>query len=160
MNALRDAQGAVDEARRVPRAAKYLGAAGIIPFVAIAITGPFLTDPLKNSAFLALIAYGAVILSFLGGIHWGLSIATSRDRGTGGASFRRLGVSVLPALIGWVALIVDPLIGIFILAISFGLVLAVDLDASRKGQAPAWYPSLRCPLTLGVIASLLIGALA
>ena len=160
MNALREAQGASDEARRVPHAAKYLGAAGVIPFVAIAIAGPFLSDPLKNSAFLALIAYGAVILSFLGGIHWGLSIATSRDRGTGGASFRRLGVSVLPALIGWGALIVEPTVGIFILAVSFGLVLVVDLDASRKGEAPAWYPGLRWPLTLGVIASLLTGAFA
>jgi hypothetical protein len=149
-----------DETCRVPHAAKWLGAAGVIPFVTIAISGPFLSDPLKYSTFLALIAYGAVILSFLGGIHWGLSITPSREERPDGASFQGLGVSVLPALIGWVALLVAPSVGIFILAIAFGLVLIVDLAASRKGEAPAWYPSLRWPLTVTVIAALLTGGLA
>jgi len=160
MNPLRHIRVVSDKACRVPHVAKWLGAAGAIPFVTIVISGPFLSDPLKYSAFLALIAYGAVILSFLGGIHWGLSIAPSREEGPDGASFRRLGVSVLPALIGWVALLVAPPVGIVVLAVAFGFVLFVDLLASRNGEAPNWYPRLRWPLTLTVIASLLIGTFA
>lgn len=140
---------------KVPRAAGWLGAGGVIPFVTLAIAGPFLSDPIRTQAFLALIAYGAVILSFMGGIHWGLAIADSRDAG-----FRRLGISVLPALIGWAALLVPPAIGILALAVSFALMLSVDLSATRRGEAPAWYPRLRWPLTLIVVTALLIGALA
>ena len=58
------------------------------------------------------------------------------------------------------ALLVAPPVGIVILAIAFGLLLIVDLEASRKGEAPAWYPSLRWPLTVTVIASLLAVAFA
>ena len=160
MNPLKPIRVATDEERRVPHAAKWLGAVGAIPFVTAAIAGPFLSGSLEYPVFLALIAYGAVILSFLGGIQWGLSIATSREVNSDDASFRRLGISVLPTLIGWLALLVAPPVGIVILAIAFGLLLIVDLEASRKGEAPAWYPSLRWPLTVTVIASLLAVAFA
>lgn len=144
-----------EEDPKVPRAALWLGAGGALPFATLAMAGPFLGDPIRTQVFLALIAYGAVILSFLGGIHWGLAMT-----GSHGADFRRLGIGVLPALIGWAALIVPPAIGILALALSFALMLPVDLAATRRGDAPAWYPGLRWPLTLTVVAALLIGALA
>ena len=50
----------------VPPPAKWLGALGAIPFVFLAVAGPFLEAPLQESAHFALVAYGAVILSFLG----------------------------------------------------------------------------------------------
>ena len=60
---------------QVPAAAKWLGVLGAMPFVFLAVAGPFLEASVQERAHFALVAYGAIILSFLGGIHWGLAIA-------------------------------------------------------------------------------------
>ena len=54
----------------VPSAAKWLGALGAIPFVSLAVADYFLEGPFQEQVSFALAAYGAVILSFLGGIHF------------------------------------------------------------------------------------------
>jgi hypothetical protein len=144
---------------RVPSAAKWLGALGAIPFVFLAVTGHFLEGPTRGQAFFALAAYGAVVLSFLGGIHWGLAIAGFGPRANDEASFRRLAFSVTPSLVGWGALLVPPPSGLMLLAVAFVWLLVFDSQASRKAQAPAWYPRLRRPLTLAVVASLTFAAL-
>lgn len=61
----------------VPPAAAALGLAGVLPFAATALAS-LAAAPWGDLALLALLAYGAVILSFLGGIEWGL--ASARDR--------------------------------------------------------------------------------
>jgi hypothetical protein len=90
---------------RVPPAAVWLGAFGVIPFALLAGAGFVLPSPTKEQVAFALAAYGAVILSFLGGIHWGLAIAESGRARRNGASSSRLTVSVVPALVGWCALL-------------------------------------------------------
>ncbi len=144
---------------KVPTAAAWLGGAGALPFiagVALYIAG----EPLLAAwGVAALRAYGAVILSFMAGIHWGLAMA---DSGTGagqGASWGRLGLSVTPALIGWLALLVPRGPGLVLLAVTFTALLAIDLVAVRRGMAPAWYPRLRWPLTCIVVACLLLAAI-
>ncbi len=144
----------------VPPAAKWLGAAGAIPFVFLAVAGPFLDGALRADASFALAAYGAVILSFLGGVHWGLAIAGSGPRANQEALLRPLTVSVVPSLIAWFALFLPTAAGLLVLAGAFAVMLLVDLLASRSGQAPAWYPTLRWPLTIAVAASLMLGAAA
>ena len=142
----------------VPSAAKWLGAVGLLPFIGLAsasvVSEPSQLDP----AAFALVAYGAVILSFLGGIHWGLTISSSVSLTDGKAFFRRLCVSVLPSLLGWGALFLPLSTGLFVLAAGFTLLLLYDLWASRAGQAPSWYPSLRLPLSLVVIVTLSVAA--
>ena len=49
--------------------------------------------------------------------------------------------------------------GLLVLALSFAAMLGVDLWATRVGQAPAWYPRLRIPLSCVVVAALLFGAI-
>lgn len=152
-------------AARVPPAAKWLGALGAIPFVFLAALGPVLDEPHRTQVSFALAAYGAVILSFLGGIHWGLAVAETGDMGTGEAGTstdalqRRLGLSVVPSLIGWGALFLIMPLALAVLAVAFGTMLWFDLRATRNGDAPSWYPKLRWPLTVGVVASLTLGAL-
>ena len=144
----------------IPQAALWLGAFGAIPFVGLAAGGHLLGDAWRDAVVLALTAYGAVILSFLGGIHWGLAMA-----GTGSAvgdtpSFRRLALSVLPSLIGWVSLLIPAAFGLPVLAVAFAGMLFLDHLASRRREVPAWYLGLRWPLTLAVIASIAAGAFA
>ena len=145
---------------QAPRAAQWLGGLGALPFIGLAITGAWLDEPLRQQALTALAVYGAIILSFLGGIHWGLAIAKFGTLASEQAAARRLLFSVLPALIGWSALLLPRPIEALVLAGTFALLGLFDARASQAGEAPTWYPKLRWPLTAVVVAALLIGAAA
>ena len=56
----------------IPKAACLLGFAGLIPFFTAAAIGLVGAIPLHDISLKALLAYGAVILSFLGGIRLSL----------------------------------------------------------------------------------------
>lgn len=137
----------------VPPAAAALGLAGVLPFAAAALA-TLGGGPAGAFAGGALLAYGAVILSFLGGIHWGLAI----DRGQAG--YRRLGVGVLPSLVGWAALLAGGAWGLALLAAAFLLVLVADVRLTRDGAAPGWFPRLRVVLTNAVVLCLLVALAA
>lgn len=142
--------------RTVPRAALWLGAAGLVPFAAgalLLLAGP---ETWRGSAEAALIAYGAVILSFMGGCRWGLASAGMGS----GPDLPSLAISVVPALYAWVAAMLGGWIAMVLLALGLGTLLAADLALTRRGGAPVWWPSLRWPLTLGAVVSLLAGAAA
>jgi hypothetical protein len=139
------------------------GLAGLVPFVVLAGL-PWLL-PLQQAALamFALLAYGAVILSFLGAVHWGLALAgaipgSAAGRNAAGrgvrASWSRLGLAVLPALLAWVALLLPPALGLAALAAGFAFAWLVDRAAARAGLVPAWYLPLRSLLTLCVLLSL------
>ena len=134
----------------VPKPALYLGFAGLIPFLA-ATLGVWIA-PAAWTVFAVdvQLAYGAVILSFMGAVHWGLAMAG----GAAAMSYRRLGWSVVPALLAWVALLLHPIFGLLLMAMGFAGVFYGDLRSIAAGNTPAWYRALRKPLTLIVILSL------
>ena len=137
----------------VPIGPMLLGIAGVIPFVgavAIFIFGP---PRLIETAIFSLLAYAAIILSFLGGILWG-SVLARGFTNIGNDQIRLLVISVLPSLCGWVALLAGPKIGLPLMAVAFLFVLVVDLSSTRDGLLPPWYPRLRIPLTI-IVALLL-----
>lgn len=145
----------MSEIASVPRPALWLGLAGLIPFVGLAALS-WIPGEQTSWASALLTGYGVVILSFMGGCRWGLAAAGLGE----GASVMALGISVLPALYAWmVALLPDsqaqPLLAMGLLAL-----LAADLRLARTGGAPAWWPSLRWPLSLGAAGSLFVGAVA
>jgi len=143
--------------KKVPVSAAWLGGLGALPFIGLASAMPFLTGAPRSLVADALVAYGATILSFLGGIHWGLAIVS--QGGVGRARLpARLIFSVVPSLVAWAALLVADTTGLFILALAVAAMLWVDLRATRVGEAPPWYPNLRIPLTCIVVAALLLGA--
>jgi hypothetical protein len=139
--------------REVPPAAFSLGFLGAVPFVALAVMA-FLAEPIGGWALAALLAYGAIILSFMGGVHWGWAMAADEP------SFTRLGLSVVPSLLGWGGFLLAGSVGFVVIALGFAALLWLDLQAVAAGRAAAWYPQLRWPLTLIVVASLAVGALA
>lgn len=138
----------------MPLPAKWLGAAGAIPFAASASVVAFGPEYWSPWAAQALVFYGAVILSFLGGIHWGLAISTHE---TAGISAARLCWSVVPSLIAWSALLMPLFAGMMTLAGAFALALLVDLNATTRTLVPSWFPRLRTGLTIAVVASLAVG---
>ncbi|CAD5376778.1 conserved membrane hypothetical protein [Pseudomonas sp. OF001] len=142
-------------ATRPPHLAWLLGLAGLIPFISGAL-GIWLTPVgWRPLVLTALLDYSAVILAFMGAIHWGLAMRAEEDSLN---AQMQLGLSVIPPLIGWAAVSfgmpVALAIPVFILAF-IGLYLA-DLRAVRLGLAPIWYKPLRKPLTVAVSISLLV----
>ena len=138
--------------------ARLLGHLGLLPFVLGAALVWVVNAEAHPYATLALSAFAAVVVSFLGGIHWGLAI-DSPSREDNGRFPARIALSVMPSLAGWVALLVPETFGLFILATAVAAMLWVDIWATRAGYAPSWYPKLRIPLTCVVLATLISGAI-
>lgn len=139
-------------------ALRLLGYAGLLPFgagAALALLGP---PPWRELALPALAAYGAVILSFLGAVHWGLALRAFPDEAA--AAWPRVGLGVLPALVGWVALLLPLRFGLALLAAAVVIVASVETLAARRGLVPDAYLGIRWPLTIGAGACLLLGAYA
>ena len=58
----------------LPRSAAWLGFGGLLPFIGLALTA--FVDRHHGIVWAdALVAYGAVILSFVGALHWGFAMA-------------------------------------------------------------------------------------
>lgn len=136
---------------KVPQAPFLLGVAGALPFVFGTVL-TLLGGQTAGWGETALLGYGAVILSFMGGIHWGIAMAQRMN------TMPRLGASVVPALVGWLALLIGGSPGLVLLAAAFAAVLAYDLQASRFGATPDWYPTLRWPLTIVVVLCLVLAS--
>ncbi|WP_114395684.1 DUF3429 domain-containing protein [Oleisolibacter albus] len=146
----------------VPAPALWLGLAGLIPFYGCLAAAVLVPGGLAPIAVQAQMGYGAVILSFLGGVHWGLAMTgagvaavPATDAAPASMSWTRLGWSVLPSLIGWAALLLPrPGAGLGLLTIGFILMLAGDMRAAAAGTAPRWYLPLRRLLTALVLVAL------
>ncbi len=134
----------------IPVLALALGYAGLLPFVAGAVELWVMPGIMTEFVESALLAYAAVILSFMGAIHWGLAMRSHRD-----IVNLQLGLSVIPGLIGWMALMLPALAAYPALILAFVALYFFDLQAVRLSMAPHWYPTLRLPLTIGVVLSLL-----
>lgn len=140
----------------IPRPALLLGWAGVIPFALLAAASVLDIDLWSLNPTLALSAYGACILSFMGGAQWGILL----PRDNGHAPFSRFLISVLPALVAVVCLLIPHRPGLIGLIAGFLSLLAYDISTVRQGLAPRWYTSLRVQLTLAVVVLLGVAVLA
>lgn len=138
--------------RHIPLAALLLGVAGVVPFLGLAGTVHLGPPPWNFVAASLLTGYGIAILSFMGGVHWGLALRDGRPV--------QYAVSVLPALYAWPAAMLDAAAGWAYLAAGFVALLAFDLWAGRRSWTTPWYGRLRSWLTLAAAGSLAAAALA
>ncbi|WP_019938920.1 DUF3429 domain-containing protein [Bordetella sp. FB-8] len=144
-----------DPNRELPACVVWLGYGGLLPFVGTAVLTRL--DPQSAELwFRALIGYGAVILSFVGALHWGFAMVAAgldahrRDRA--------YGWSVVPALLAWPALLLPPRQAALLLMLGFVLHLVQDHRLARRTALPDWYLPLRWRLTIVASLSLLAGA--
>ena len=122
--------------------AQLLGYAGVLPVAGLLVLA-WGDAAWQQQALNLASVYGALILSFLGGIHWGF--ATS-----GFTSAKHFFVSVIPSLWAWVALASPDLYNL--IGIIFGLILffSYEKHSAVTSRLPIWYLPLRARLTVGL----------
>ena len=143
------------DAAALPAGAAALGYAGLLPFVAGALGIALLDGEPQAFAARALLAYGAVILSFLGAVHWGLDLAREAS-----GAVRRLAAGVLPSLAGWVALLLPVRHGLALLVAALGAFWLYEHRVLGASRLPPDYLDLRRNLTLAACSLLALGLIA
>lgn len=136
----------------IPPIALWLGLAGLLPFIGAAIAVWLSDTEQQPQAVFALLAYGAVILSFLGGVRWGAVLRNQAAL----EQAHPLVMSILPSLVAWLALLVPPTAGLTLLIIGLSGQFLYDRAAARSDELPAWYGRLRVILSIGAVTSLAV----
>ena len=129
----------------IPDVPSLLGWGGLIPF-GLAALGTH--SGIEALVFIGGTTYGAIILSFLGAVHWGLTMQDDR-------SPYWYVWSITPALMGFASMLIfDANLRLLALMPLFVLTWSVDRQAASRGLIPGWYMRLRTILTIGSVTSL------
>jgi hypothetical protein len=128
-----------------------LAYAGLLPFVFGALLVWLVREEAHPYVALALSAYGAVIVSFLGGIHWGLAFRHTEPPP------RLLVWGVVPSIVAWLAVMMPPSAGLVILGAMLVACYAVDRRLYTEEGVAHWL-MLRFRLSAVASLSCFIGA--
>lgn len=132
--------------------AKLLSYCGILPFLAAALV------PIIQAGFLGLdythiiLTYGAVIASFIAGIHWGLYLFKD-------SPVNLFVHSNIIALLAWFAVAASFSGSVAILIFCFIYLLVIDKKLLNANIIESWYMHMRIIVSTSVILTLLIHSL-
>lgn len=156
----------------VPRQAYTIGLAGVLPYLATSLSTVYcaweinhatatglgsILSPKTAEALLHVleplqIGYGAVIISFLGAIHWGLEWA-----GYGGyQGYKRYAIGVVAPAVAWPTILMPVEHALVTQFLAFTALYYVDTRATYIGWTPPWYNTYRFILTFIVGASIVV----
>ncbi|GAA5968680.1 hypothetical protein JCM21900_005475 [Sporobolomyces salmonicolor] len=162
-------------AEQLPRETVTWGAAGLLPYAGTSVaaihfarqaylaseagkTGIELDTAmaLLDHVNLLQVQYGAVLLSFLGAVHWGFE--WSKFGGVHGNARYLLGIA--PVLAGWSTLLIPGHLALVGQWAAFFAMWYADQRATMAGWAPKWYSTYRFWLTSIVGGSILVSLAA
>ena len=130
---------------KIPKAALILGSTGVLPFLFCVIVASFAHSPIaRTTALQGFVSYGAVILSFLGGVRWGAALAFP--------SPRLLMLAIAPSLLAAGCLLIPLARAVPLLGLGFLVVGLFDAMRGEHALWPHWYKRLRLQLTIAVVA--------
>ena len=147
----------------VPALPRWLGLAGLLPqltCVAVLYAGP---AEWREASLAIAFAYAALILSFLGGMWWGIAAAAP-------AAQRRKALGWL-----WIAAVLPSLVALAcflpwaldwewpepsLVMLGGALLVSLGVDAKLGALAPRWWMALRVPLSTGLGLATIAAALA
>jgi len=143
----------------------YLGASATTVYLAhqagLAATGvitnidPGVAHTILDQALTFQVTYGAVMLSFLGALHWGMEFA-----GLGGhKGYARLTLGAVPVLYAWPTLVLDPMTALIAQWVGFTGLWYAESRATTAGWTPKWYSQYRFYLSI-LVGTCIIGSLA
>ncbi|KAJ2916951.1 hypothetical protein MD484_g3453, partial [Candolleomyces efflorescens] len=161
-------------ASQVPEPVLVLGLTGGIPYIgASAMTvylarqaemvssgiihtmDPGVASTLLDQALNFQVTYGAVMLSFLGALHWGFEMAAYG----GQQGYTRLALGTAPMLVAWTSLGMQPMEALALQWFAFTGLWYADSKATVQGWAPKWYSQYRFYLSI-LVGVCIIGSLA
>lgn len=131
-----------------------LGYLGLIPFVLLTGLLWLVDSELLGFVATALGAYAAVIVSFLGGVHWGIGFM----QGPAAPSFHFFW-GVVPSLLAWLALLMPAYAALPLLALVLVACYGVDCKTYPAAGLASHLP-MRLRLTAVASLSCLLGAAA
>lgn len=157
--------------KRIPQSAAALGYAGAIPFIVASLLSWFPDPSVSEAAIIMLIGFSVVILSFMGGVRWGIAAGRAD-----GPKFSHLVISLVPPAVAWLAMVlasdwmysqadwlnrISPsllenwrhAVQLVMMIAAFWILLMSD--RRLKDELPGWYLGWRIPWTLLVEISLL-----
>ncbi|MCG7996979.1 MAG: DUF3429 domain-containing protein [Candidatus Thiodiazotropha taylori] len=125
------------------KAVRLYGFGGVLPFL-LAAAGLHITSGESHTFFAhAFLAYGAVILSFIGAVHWGFILKTEQVEQAG----QLLAIGVIPSLVGWSGLLLPPLYTLILFTFAFPSLFIYERFTQIGSLLPEWYMKLRLQLT-------------
>jgi hypothetical protein len=138
----------------IPKVPFWLGTGALVPFVALA--GAVWASPEAYTPALLfwLSSYAAVILSFLGAVHWGAALLhpemSEQDRGV------FMTWSIVPAVAAWVSLLMPIKTGLLLLIATYVVQFAADRQLASRFRVPDWHVRLRAGITSVAVLCLAI----
>jgi len=143
----------------------YLGASGMTLYLArqaeraasgaMVAMDPGVAHTMLDQALNFQVTYGAVMLSFLGALHWGFEMAAYG----GHKGYTRLALGTAPMLVAWTSLGMQPMEALVLQWFAFTGLWYADSKATMAGWAPKWYSQYRFYLSI-LVGTCIIGSLA
>jgi Protein of unknown function (DUF3429) len=138
--------------------ARWLTFAGAIPLIAGSAAMWLAPNQYRSFAVNVLTVYAAVILSFLGGIQWGMAVSLIDSAPKSARNIFLL--SVVPSLLAWgMLLLPEPRSRILVAIVLFAFVWVIDALLNVQKLIPQWFFKLRSTITVIVIACLAVAIL-
>lgn len=126
----------------MPTIAIPLGLLALVPFVWFGLASVSSIAETASRSVVALLDYAALILTFAGGVHWGLGLTPEALRPS-----IRFAAGTVPLIVAWLGLIAGqwagPLAGLAVLVLGYLLAMVMEHHASRLGLLPPRYLWLR-----------------
>lgn len=142
---------------KIKNLVQSLGYLGLIPFLFFTLLS--LSANFHPWAVKANMIYGAVILTFIGAIHWGAVLSDVSDE-TPKNKQSRLLLSIFPSFIAWIALIdyFSQATSLSLLIMSF--LMMHTYERQLKVYPSAWYQTMRARLSISVSSLLALSLLS
>lgn len=127
---------------------------GLVPLIVFACGAVGHIPETAERMLVALIDYAALVLSFAGGVHWGLALLPGSPRPS-----LRFCAGALPLIAGWVGLVlaqlVAPTVALAVLIIAYLATVLAEHRAAPRLSLPSRYMWMRWGFS--VVAVLMMG---
>lgn len=131
----------------MPTIAILLGALGVVPFVFFGFGAVGHNPETAERMLVALIDYAGLILTFAGGVHWGMGLSPMVSRAA-----LRVGAGTVPLILAWMALILaqilSPTVALLVLCVGYLGTILIEHRAAEQWLLPRGYVWLRWGISI------------